>query len=452
MFWGLTYVIDLSALYFAMLVAGYSPKNKAYFFRAFVAASLIAICIFSVRERLEWMLIEDLLVIIAIPFGIKGRNKIISTILAYTVINLSFIQSLLMYVLENSGLDFFATRHVGWGFVEFYMNDNNSAAYITSALLAFFIAFCVIIALNAIKKKPLFDLMMFDLKRFELRFLLLLQGIFIGLVILASAVQTRFTDGLSSTTIEQMATLLLCVSVITIVALISKSLTEQSEKNSYKELAHINEMLVEKQREYYDLLLKQEEETKKFRHDINYHFSCFKYFLENELYSDAKEYIDDVVNDSAGLKPVLETGNNILNVVVSDILNRFSGGRFIINWKGFFPAETKISSADLCVIFSNVLTNAVEAIYRLKSSGVETIDVTVKGVGGHLFVSIQNPSAGSEYTSGKFFYTDKPDKSAHGFGMQIIVERVEKYGGTVKFTNNGSSFCVEMTFSGVVVT
>ena len=447
----MTYVIDLSALYFAMMVTGYSPKKKAYFFRVIAVASFIVICAFSVRDRLEWMLLRSLLVAVAIPFGIKGKNKVISTILSYTVINLSLIQSLLMYALENSGLEMFVNKHQGWGFLEFYLNETYSLNHFLTGLFTFAAAFCLILILNAVRKKPLLELMVFDLKRFGWRFLMLLQGSFIGLAIVASLVQARFTDGSSSTVIERMATFLLCGSVTTIVAFMSKSLTEQSEKNTYKELAHTNEMLVEKQREYYDLLLKQEEETKKFRHDINYHFSCFRYFLENELYGEAKDYIDDVVNDSAGLTPVLETGNRILNVVVSDILNRFDGGRFKVNWKGFFPAETKISSADLCVIFSNVLTNAVEAIFRLKSPKIETIDVTVKCVGEHLFVSIKNPSDGPVNTSGKFIYTDKQDKSAHGFGTQIIVERVKKYGGTVSFTNYGTSFFVEMTFSGVVM-
>jgi len=432
------------------MVVGYSPKKKAYFFHALVAASLIIICILSVRERPEWMLIQDLLVIFAVPFGIKGKNKTISALLSYTVIRLSFIQSLVMYALENSGLGVFVNKHVGWGFLNFYMNEAYNTSYILLGVSTIIAAMCVVVVLNIIRKKPLFDLVMFDLKRFDRRFLILLQSIILGLILAAGVVQARFTDGSSNTVIEQMATLLLCGSIITIVALISKSQTEQNEKNNYKELAHINQMLVEKQREYYDLLLKQEEETKKFRHDINYHFSCFKYFLENELYSDAKDYIDEVVSNSVGLNPVLETGNRILNVVVSDILNRFDEGKIKINWKGFFPAETKISPADLCVIFSNLLTNAVEAVYKLNSSEVEAIEVTVKCIGEHLFVSILNPTASSVYTGGKFFHTDKQDKSAHGFGTQIIVERVSKYGGTVKFTNHDSSFFVEMTFNGVV--
>jgi len=450
-FWGLTYLIKLSALYFAMIVAGYSPKRKAYLFGAIAIASLIVIIAFSDRGRPEWMVIREALAIAAIPFGFKGKNKAIATVLSYTVISLPFIQSLLMYALENSGLEYFANKHEGWGFLEYYLGARYNYGIVLGGLLALIAAACVIVILNIIKKKPLFGFMMFDLKRFQRQFLLLLQSFLFGLAIIASIVQARFTDGSSGTIIERIATLLLCGSALTVVALISKWLTEQSEKNSYKELAHINEMLVEKQREYYDLLLKQEEETKKFRHDINYHISCIKYFLENELYGDAKGYIEDVVNNAVSLKPVLETGNRILNVVVSDILNRFDGGRFRINWKGHFPAETKVSSADLCVIFSNVLTNAVEAINKLKSPEIATIDVTVKCIGGHLFVSILNPSADSGHTGGKLFHTDKPEKSAHGFGTQIIVERVEKYGGTVKFTNHGSSFSVEMTFNGVVV-
>jgi len=450
-FWGFTYIINLIALYFAMMVTGFSPKKKAYVFGPIVAVSLVLLFTFSVKEHPEWMLIRDALVITAIPFGIKGKNKIISTFLSYTVISLSFIQSLLMFALENSGLELFTTRHMGWGFLAFYMNEEYHARYILSGLLTIFIVAGIIIIYNVIKKRPLFDFMMFDFKRLEKRFLILLQSVFIGLALISSIVQAILTYGSSGTVVERIATLLLCGSAIVIVALISKSITEQSEKNSYKERAHINEMLVEKQREYYDLLLKQEEETKKFRHDINYHFSCFKYFLENELYSEAKDYIDDVVSDSAGLKPVLETGNRVLNVVVSDILNRFDGNKFKISWKGFFPAESKISSADICVIFSNTLTNAVEAIYRLQSQNIETINVIVKCIGEHLFVSISNPSAGSIRTRGRYFHTDKPEKSVHGFGTQIIIERVEKYGGTVEFTELASSFTVEMTFNGVIV-
>lgn len=65
-------------------------------------------------------------------------------------------------------------------------------------------------------------------------------------------------------------------------------------REQYKDRNRLREEYSEKQVDYYKTLLNQEEDTKKFRHDIKNHIICIEELLDSGKLEDVKLYLQDI--------------------------------------------------------------------------------------------------------------------------------------------------------------
>lgn len=430
-FWSIYFFVSFINLYCMVRFLGYGSIKWGRIQYGYLVAGLIVVNIATTFTsqangwlNLYWVCIMPVLYTALVSLVVDGYNKVFVTVLAFLLESMSLVPSLFAVVFSGS--------------LPMFYEDNiqllTSGLSVTLMVVPLYLWF-------TIKNK----VVLFNLKTLDKKHLLI---ILIGIVIAEFFGGTfHALSGLRHDTFQSHAvTSAYAMMIASVAAILTMFLNENIEKHRYLEKAIVNETLVEKQRQYYALLLDKEKETKRFRHDINNHFACINYFLENGAYAEAKNYVGEVIQRAEGLTPLMETGNEILNAVVIDLLNQFKDVNFKINWAGRFPADVNIASADLCIIFSNAITNAIEAVKKLNSSEVETIDVTVKPIGANLYVLIQNPCVNSSASQGGRHGTDKPDKASHGFGIQRITECIEQYGGSVNFVKVVNSFLVEMIF------
>lgn len=106
-----------------------------------------------------------------------------------------------------------------------------------------------------------------------------------------------------------------------------------------------------------------------------------------------------------------------------------------------FPME----DMDLVRLAQNILDNAVEAAEKLGGAFISFVLENVKCKGSRvLHITATNSKLRSEKPLDRKLATSKEDKSEHGFGTQIIKELVERYKGTVNFTDLGERFKVDI--------
>jgi sensor histidine kinase YesM len=199
-------------------------------------------------------------------------------------------------------------------------------------------------------------------------------------------------------------------------------------RNVYKEKEELSNKYLSEQNEHYAYLEERESETKRFRHDIKSHMVLLNDFLEDRECEKAKEYIYKVYGELNKLGKVISVNNGIVNA----ILNRYSSDaqkeHVKLHIKGQLPEECHIEAFDLCTIFSNLLSNALEAA---KESEGKSIEVECGYTTDMVFIIIQNDYSGNvEGSDGKFF-TNKRNKEYHGFGLQNIERSVKKYFGNM---------------------
>lgn len=104
----------------------------------------------------------------------------------------------------------------------------------------------------------------------------------------------------------------------------------------------------------------------------------------------------------------------------------------------FVPSEIAIDSFDFCSILCNLLDNAAEAVNGITDKkSVIRLEMSVKI--GCLFITVSN-SISCKIDISK---TKKKDKYLHGQGLKIVRNIVEKYNGTIDFSDSNSTFTVK---------
>lgn len=197
------------------------------------------------------------------------------------------------------------------------------------------------------------------------------------------------------------------------------------------------------EKEYYDAQIKYINEIRSIRHDIQAHMIVLQYYLESENYEKAKAYLGDMKKhqDRQGLI-FQDTGHDLVNAIVSDILGK-SEKKIEFQLDGILPEKFGMSEYDMCTLFSNLFSNAMEACERLQNSN-PVISMKIYEENQKCFITLQNPIEWTIEMDGTRFVTSKMDKDSHGYGTKNILNVVKQYNGKVDYLVTDKTFQVEI--------
>lgn len=212
----------------------------------------------------------------------------------------------------------------------------------------------------------------------------------------------------------------------------------RQEQEQFEQQMLWNERLLNEQKKYYELLLQKEEMTKKIRHDMKSQLGCLSRFLEKEEYGSARDYLCELTGNIERLNILISTGNDVVDIVVNDIIQ---SEKIELNWKGKIPSRLNMTNAEICILFSNLLKNAAEAVRDIED---KTVDVTVKLNGHHLVLEESNWTMKPVIIEDGRLKTTKNDKEKHGIGSRNMIEIAEKYNGDVFFRYENGRFYVKI--------
>ena len=222
--------------------------------------------------------------------------------------------------------------------------------------------------------------------------------------------------------LSSLMLIILCVSLI----------LNSNENEHLKKIDTINQHLLDTQNQYYTMLLEKEDETKAFRHDIRKHLFCLNDLYMQNNFDELGQYLKDLTDIVQDLSPIVQTGNNLINAILNDIIRKHTNVQ--ICWTGMIPNMLHISSLDLCTIFYNLLLNAVEALDNEKDKDV---NVKIKFMETAMMVSISNYCSKKLLMENGEWISNKSEQG-HGYGIRNVKKCVEKNGGTymAEFENN----------------
>ncbi len=230
-------------------------------------------------------------------------------------------------------------------------------------------------------------------------------------------------------------------SVIMIIFLIVK--ISISSKN-YEDTSILLEKQLNNQVEYYEKINNIYNEFRSFRHDYKNHILCLRNLIADNNISDAVDYLNELSKTADNKQKYFDTGNNMINALLTDKSDNASSSNINIEFNGLIP-ESGIKNIDLCTIFANAIDNAIEACKKDSSNSIKTISIESNIKKGYYFLTITNPFFEDiNIDSNGKIQTSKSDKEHHGFGVLNIKNTVNKYDGHTEIDNSNKMFCLKI--------
>lgn len=271
---------------------------------------------------------------------------------------------------------------------------------------------------------------------------LLFAGALTSIMIIA-ALTTKANDAIqeSGQKIVFFITII-AIFVYNIACIMMIVITESRDK--YKTLSIISQNIIESQQQYYNLVNEKQQEMRSIRHEMKNHLYCIHGLYQANKQTEMGCYIKQLIDTADISEGLLCTGNDFVDAILNDAQSRCIKENIIIRLEDSFPKELYIQPMDLCVIFANTVSNAIEAIQQMdrEEGRREYIDIKIRNFKDDLYIEVRNPvSKNADIKIGKF-QTTKQNKDLHGFGVKNIIQRVENYQGTVKYIHKNNEIFV----------
>lgn len=168
-------------------------------------------------------------------------------------------------------------------------------------------------------------------------------------------------------------------------------------------------------------------ENAKLYHDMNHHFNALYSMLENGEQDSAKTYIEQIIEPIRISKVPNRSGIEMLDVVLHEMEKRAEQKNINITFSvQILPENIEIDKKDLCILFVNLLDNAIEA-------AVERVSINIRQVNKMMLVKTVNDYKVKPVKESGGFITTKKDKVKHGWGTRIIEQIVYKYEGSIEY-------------------
>ncbi len=198
------------------------------------------------------------------------------------------------------------------------------------------------------------------------------------------------------------------------------------QRNVYKESQQLTEKYLEEQKSHYEYLEKRETETKKFRHDLRSHVEMLTVLAKKRQYDKFDKYVEEInVNiDRFGNNVTVQNG--IVDAIINKYYSEAIANDVTMEVKGRFPSDCKIDAYHLCTIFSNILSNAIEATIEAEK---KWISVFCKYTDDNILVEVKNTFDSKNAARNGKLRTHKKDANNHGFGLENVKESISKYDG-----------------------
>ena len=165
-------------------------------------------------------------------------------------------------------------------------------------------------------------------------------------------------------------------------------------------------------------------ENAKLYHDIKHHLRALERLLQNGDQKEALSYIESVQEPLQCKMIPVHTGVDIVDTVIYEAKEKAEQRNILLQVETpILPSELKIEDRELCVLCANLLNNALEA-------SKEQIRLNIAITAGFLVIEMKNDYKEKPVVENNHFVSEREqDSLAHGWGMKIIEQIVEKYHG-----------------------
>ena len=204
--------------------------------------------------------------------------------------------------------------------------------------------------------------------------------------------------------------------------------------------------LIEQEKAYYQreaLIIQEKQELQKqFQHDLKNRLQILNEIAEHGNLQELKKYLSEMEEKHREHLIFSNTGNLIIDSIINSKLQDAQEIGIQVEARVVLPSTIEINTDDMVVILGNLLDNAIEACKRMTISRYIKLALTYEE--GCLIIWIKNSFDQVLNKNGENLITRKDNKNLHGLGIKSVKYTVEKYGGLMEFSSEGSEFIVNV--------
>jgi len=191
----------------------------------------------------------------------------------------------------------------------------------------------------------------------------------------------------------------------------------------------------------YKMLAERHRQSERLRHDIKNHIIALTALSRNKEWEKIDKYLEsmgDIALDTGGDM----TGNKVVDALLYQ--KKKQAEEAGIRWECDvqIPRECRINEFDLCVLFGNVLDNALEACGRMRGDECRFINIQAKTVKKCFLIEVKNSMDKAERFTGGF--ANKRDSQEHGIGLLNVGDVVHGYDGALNAEAENGIFLISV--------
>ena len=258
----------------------------------------------------------------------------------------------------------------------------------------------------------------------------IIASINIYMAIAVERIPARYLDPYRAVAAEVILFLLLCL-------YIEHSYKYASDKVKLCRAEDETERL-QMEAEYYKNDLSNIKDSSRIRHDFKQIMITMQTLLSQQKYDDLNEFMDQYFKDNPLPESTIKyTHNNPLNAVLNHYRSCAENDHIRTNWKIGIPETLQISETDLCIIFGNLLSNAVSACMTVPEEK-RYIELKAEAdVNGYLYITQVNSFDGNiRMKNNRYLSTT----NGSGIGLGSVQQTSEKYHGMAEFHAGQTEF------------
>ena len=232
---------------------------------------------------------------------------------------------------------------------------------------------------------------------------------------------------------------------------VNKNATDDELKKAYRKRAKHFQVISENYKQQFDAeyayfkeYKNENKEISKFRHDWKNHMIVIQGLLEQGDMEEAKAYFNEVSGKADVSKWKVVTGNETLDMILASKMVMMQEKGIEFHFTGSLTGISYMKPADLCIVFSNLIDNAIEAAEQCDK---KEICVKVTHSPEYCLCVIENTVIEKVIPDEKgLLSTTKEDMYNHGIGLQNVKEILQKYSSELELESDERFFRVKILF------
>ena len=196
----------------------------------------------------------------------------------------------------------------------------------------------------------------------------------------------------------------------------------------------------------YKMLEEQYSRQERLRHDLKNHLIALSGLLENREWEKMRGYLSRMCENRSLEDDEEMTGSSAVDALLYRKRKETKEKKIRWECEVHIPGECGINEFDLCVLFGNILDNAVEACDRMmvhrKHDADCFIRVQAKKVKKFFLLEVRNSADKAEqYKAG---HSNKGNAKEHGIGLLNVRDVVQRYHGVMNVESQDGVFTIAL--------